>query len=136
MNQEKDYIQYDDLGNPELAEWRKKKMKKEIADLDNAEQYVLIAQHNGFYPCFHCSTGRIFLKRGEVWKYGTTIKGQIGRYRKSLAQRELFYEIQFIGNIRDCLIEEKLKIYNYPLLKECLSRKEKLIRPPGNKVDR
>lgn len=136
MNQGKDYIEYDDLGNPELAEWRKKKLKKELSDLDNAEQYVLLVKKDGYYRCFHCKTNKIFLKKGGVWKYGTTYKGKEGRYKGGLPEKNLIYITQFKGNIGDCLAQEKMKIYHYPLLEENLNREEQLIRPPGNKIDR
>jgi len=38
MNQEKDYIEYDESGNPELTSWRKKKLTQELEELANAEQ--------------------------------------------------------------------------------------------------
>ncbi len=136
MNQEKDYIEYDESGNPELATWRKEKLKKELKDLDNAEQYALIVMKDGVYPCYNCKNDKIYLKKGEVWRYGVTIKTQKGRYKSGLPEKGLMYVIQFRGTIRDCLVEEKIKIYNYPLLPENLNRKEKIIRPPGNKVDR
>ena len=121
---------------PRLAKWREKKMIKEIDDLDWAEQYVLRAGKNGWHPCFSCpDTEHIWLHVGEVWKYGTTTKGQNGRYGNRLKGMMLNYEIQYEGALVDCLKEEKRKIYGYAILPENLKRSKPLIRPPGNKKD-
>lgn len=77
---QKDFIVWKD-GKPELVPWRKAKLEKELEEIDNAEQYALIAQIDGYYPCYNCGQEKeIFLKRGEVWKYGYTRKGEKGRY--------------------------------------------------------
>ncbi len=105
-------------------------------NLDFCIQYALIAAENGYYPCYNCPEGQIFLHVGEVWKYGQTCNGVSGRYPNGLPFKNLFFQPQFYGNQQACLIEEKLKIYAYPALPECLKRNIKLIRPPGNKIDR
>ena len=103
----------------------------------NCEQYALVASKNGWYPCYKCETKkRIYLYKGEIWKYGKTCNGQDGRYSNGLPELELDYIIQFSGNESECLIEEKNKIYNYPNLPECRKRKFVLTRPAGNKIDR
>lgn len=120
----------------ELDPQRAKKLEKELEELDNAEQYVLLASQNAWYPCFPCiEKKRIFLKRGQVWKYGVTRKGEAGRYGKSLAQQKLLYVRQFQGTLQACLKQEKIKIYNYAVHPENLARTKPLIRPPGNKQD-
>lgn len=134
------FIEFDENGTPILSTWRKEKLVKELENLDEAEQYALLATDNGYYPCLSCKTSRvdstrIFLFRNEVWKYGTTTKGEKGRYRKTLASMNLKYQSQFVGTLADCLKQEKIKIYNYPLLPESLKRNFHLIRPPGNKQD-
>jgi len=101
------------------------------------EQYALVARVSGWYPCYNCGTEtKIFLNKGEVWKYGKTCNGSIKRYPNGLPDNNLEYFIQFRGTEDACLIEEKRKIYNYPNLPECIARKIKLLRPPGNKIDR
>ena len=103
----------------------------------NCEQYALVASKNGWYPCYKCGTKkRIYLYKGEIWKYGKTCNGQDGRYSNGLPEFELDYIIQFSGNEGECLIEEKNKIYNYPNLPECKKRDFVLTRPAGNKIDR
>ncbi len=121
---------------PELAPWRKEKFERELQELDDAEQYVLMVRIPGTFPCYSCvDKTEIFLTAGEVWRYGVTRKGQDGRYRDGLPYSNLVYLAQFQGTLQECLKEEKQKIYHYPLLPENLKRKKPLIRPPGNKRD-
>ena len=132
-----------------LAFWltpqRQQKMETEIKGIQGkerhtdklCEQYALVAAIDGWYPCYNCGISKtIFLRAGEVWKYGKTCNGEKGRYQDGLPQDNLIYAKQFTGTEEECLIEEKRKIYNYPNLPECILREIKLIRPPGNKIDR
>ena len=131
-----EYVLLKDDGTYELTNKRKGKLIRELADLEEAEQYALRAIRGGMYPCFSClSSDSIFLYSGEIWKYGITTKGQNRRYGRFLMNNSLQYEIQYKGLLHDCLKEEKRKIYNYPLLPENLKRARKVGRPPGNKQD-
>ena len=103
---------------------------------DNCIQYALIVRKEGFYPCYKCPTNTIYMYVGEVWKYGKTCIGQTGRYPQGMPYKYMRFTPQFIGSENDCLIMEKRKIYAYPMLPECLKRNIKLLRPPGNKIDR
>ena len=122
------------------GEWRLKpkreaKRDKQIRKIDEAEQYALVANIPGYYECLHCSFKRIFLKYNEVWKYGVTNQGEKQRYTTQfLEQRRLRYVIQFSGTYSQCLVEEKRKLFEYPLLPENLARPDsiKLVLPPGN----
>ncbi len=110
------------------------------------EQYALVTLQSGEYPCFECESGKISLKRDEVWRYGFAGEGgQKARYPTStfykdekwhLTDKELYYDVQYKGVRWQCLIEEVTKIYDYPDLPEAKAREIKLIRPPGNKQDR
>lgn len=125
-----------DKPSDQLSPERAEKLQKELEEIDHAEQYVLIATQNTWYPCFPCTEKkRIFLLRGQVWKYGITRKGEAGRYGKSLAQQNLIYVRQYQGPLQECLKQEKIKIYNYAVYPENLAREHPLIRPPGNKQD-
>lgn len=127
---------YEKDGEPILAPWRKAKLERELEEMEFGEQYALKATKAGLYPCFNCpGTTEIYLTYGEVWKYGVTSKGEIGRYRNSLRTQGLFYYTEFEGLLRDCYKREKIQIYNYALLPENLKREHRLIRPPGNKQD-
>lgn len=116
---------------PKREAERDKQMKK----IDDAEQYALIADVPGYYECLHCATRRMFLKTNEVWKYGVTNQGEKLRYTTQfLEQRRLRYLVQLRGTYSQCLLEEKRKLFEYPLLPENLTRPDslKLVLPPGN----
>lgn len=115
----------------------KQKSVKEKYNYDNScEVYALVARSDGWFPCYNCGLRlRIFLYEGEVWKYGKTCIGQERRYT-NLEEKNLLFQRIFSGTEQDCLIREKELIYSYRALPECLKRKIKLIRPPGNKIDR
>lgn len=131
-------IVIDEQGGETLAPERRAKLDKELDELENAEQYALIANLDGYYPCYTCPNGAttIYLYKGEVWKYGATRKGEEKRYPgKSYGAPNLSFIVQFQGNFGECLKMEKIKIYNYPLLPEAKKRSIRLFRPPGNSND-
>ena len=130
-----DYVVEKD-GKLELAPKRKAKLEKELKEIDNAVQYALIVREAGFFPCLNCGKiTLIYLKEGEVWKYGTTRLGEIIRYRSEPHDPRLRFEPQFFGNYAECLKMEKIKIYNYVLLPENQNRETPILRPPGNPRD-
>ena len=109
-----------------------------IDRLNNAEQYALLAKTTGYYPCYHCPTGKFFLNRNEVWKYGVTINGKSKRYTDEyLRGLNVLYVVEFEGTIQECLEEEAKKIILYYQLLENAVRfdKNRLLRPPGNSKD-
>ena len=122
-------------GSFRLKPKRQAAFEKQKNALENAEQYALVAKVPGYYECLHCLTGVVFLNRFDVWKYGVTNQGQEIRYSSSfLRQRKLTYWTQFRGDYAACLIEEKRKLFYYPLLPENLMRPDslRLVLPPGN----
>lgn len=122
-------------GLPRLKPWRLEKWFKEEDEINNAEQYVLVANRSDWYPCLTCPNKKIYLFSGQIWKYGVTRKQVIGRYgRRNLVEQGLRYIIEFEGNYALCLLEEKRKLYQYPLLPENLARPDssRLVYPPGN----
>lgn len=132
----KEFIRYNEDGDPELSSERMAKLSRELDELEHAEQYALIAAKNGYYPCYHCiGKSSIFLLGGEVWKYGVTRKGEKSRYGEWHVDQGLFYVIQFEGALQACLEREKWMIYHYAILPENIARATPLIRPPGNKQD-
>ena len=130
-----EYLEWDERGTPKLAENRQKKLEKSLRELEEAEQYALFVRVPGYYPCFNCDSTHIFLNAGELWRYGSTVKKQEGRYPSSRRIEGMRYTVQFTGNIFECKKQELIKIYNYPLLPENIKRIKPLIRPPGNKID-
>jgi len=114
------------------------KLAKEKREIDNAEQYALFAITPGWYECYTCPSRTIYLFTGDIWKYRVTRKGKTVRYSfASLGDKNLQYITQFVGNYAECLIQEKIKIYHYPLLPDNLKRPDslRLVYPPGNKQD-
>jgi hypothetical protein len=121
---------------PGLSPERQAKLNRELEELENAEQYVLRAARDGWYPCYSCpGKKRIFLHKDEVWKYGVTRKGERRRYGRWHQEHGLYYLVQYQGPLQECLRREKILIYSYALLPENLCRKPPLLRPPGNKRD-
>lgn len=121
---------------PGLSPERQAKLNRELEELENAEQYVLRAARDGWYPCYSCpGKNRIFLLKDEVWKYGVTRKGEARRYGRWHQEQGLYYLVQYEGPLQECLRREKIQIYSYALLPENLGREQPLIRPPGNKRD-
>ena len=133
-------LQWADVVEWVEGEWRLKpkreaKRDKQMKKIDDAEQYALVADVSGYYECSQCPTKRIFMKTNEVWKYGVTNQGEKQRYTTQfLRQRRLRYLVQLRGTYSQCLVEEKRKLFEYPLLPENLARPDSLKRvlPPGN----
>lgn len=120
---------------PTLSPRDEEKLQKRLREIDEAEQYALFANEDGWYPCNHPGRTTFYLLAGEVWKYGATTKGQFGRYSaKFLEKTNVSFIIQLEGTIADCLKEEQRKLFNYPYLPENLARPEndRLPRPPYN----
>lgn len=142
------YMQYDDQvlppgvtqtpdGDLELTPERQAKLDRELEEINNAVQYVLVADKSGYFPCYSCPSGQftVYLNEAEVWKYGVTRKGEDARYNGNYGAPDLLFVVEFEGDCAECLKMEKAKIYNYPFLPENLARLIVLIHPPGNKYD-
>jgi len=115
------------------------KLQKRLKEIDDAEQYALLAKNDGFYPCIINGLKPYYLKTGEVWKYGVTTKRERGRYTmKFLVHNDVLYLVQFRGNIAECLKMEQIKLFMYPFLPENLARplELQLPRPPYNPIMR
>jgi len=124
---------------PALSPKQDAKLQKKLKEIDEAEQYALLAAHDGLYTCLHSGRPVFYLKIGEVWKYGTTTKGELGRYTASfLLKNNVVYIVQYKGNLAECLKQEQIKLFNYPFLPENLARPrpDQLIRPPYNPIMR
>jgi hypothetical protein len=121
--------------SPGLSKKEQTRLDKRLKEIDDSEQYALIAMEDGWYLCNHTGRTSFYLLKGEVWKYGTTTKGLFGRYSiKYLAEMNVSYFVQFRGTISECLKEEQRKLFNYPYLPESLARpmEDRLPRPPYN----
>lgn len=123
--------------SPELKPKEKAKLEQKMKEIDDAEQYALIAAQDGRYVCLHSGRETCFLHKGEVFKYGVTTKGEFGRYNTSfMMKHNVIYVVQFKGNVAECLIQEQVKLFNYPYLPENQARlpENQLPRPPYNPV--
>ncbi|MBL7782720.1 MAG: hypothetical protein JNM22_15950 [Saprospiraceae bacterium] len=112
------------------------RLEKKLREIDDAEQYALVARSDGLYACLN-GPPTYYLKTGEVWRYGVTTKGELGRYKgKFLIQNNVIYTVQFRGNIAECLKQEQIKLFMYPYLPENLARpiELRLPRPPYNPI--
>jgi hypothetical protein len=133
---------YLSLGEPDFAQLSPQetdKLQKRLKEIDDSEQYALVAAIDGFYPCLHSGHKTYYLKTGEVWKYGVTSKGALGRYAASfLVKNRVSYLVQFKGNFAECLKQEQIKLFGYPYLPENQVRPLalQLPRPPYNPVMR
>ena len=131
-----DVVEYMD-GEPQLTPKHQQQLQKKLKELNEAEQYALIATKEGSFPCLHSGHAVYHLHIGEVWKYGVTTKGERGRYTgQFLLDNSVSYVVQYVGKIGDCLQAEQTKLFSYPVLPENLARPEKdrLLRPPYNPV--
>ena len=54
-----DVIEWKD-GAPQLKPAREIQLKRDIKEIEGAEQYALLALTSGFYPCALCPIGRLF----------------------------------------------------------------------------
>ena len=117
------------------ADYYMAKMNSEIAGIEKRPdgppgvQYSLRATRDGFYPDIR--NGMVFLKAGEVWKYGeTTMNPPAMRYGGDgwLGARSLKREPEYQGTQKQIKIAEKHKLYNYFLTYGHL--------PPGNAIFR
>ena len=129
----------EDNGAPKLHPKEEERLQKRLKEIDDSEQYALIAEGDGWYPCLHRGRTVFYLKAGEVWKYGVTSKGRLGRYKTDfLIRNNVSYYVQFNGTFSECLKQEQIKLFNYPYLPENLARPktEQLPRPPFNSIMR
>jgi len=115
------------------------RLEKRLREIDDSEQYALVAGINGWYPCLHSGRSTFYLKSGEVWKYGVTSKGEFGRYTATfLIKNKVSYIVEFKGTFSECLKQEQIKLFGYPYLPENVARPEteRLSRPPYNPIMR
>jgi hypothetical protein len=128
-----------------LADTWARTIDKKKEKLNDHELYVLLAARDGYYLCTHCPTGKFFLKKDEIYRYGTTGDGpDIRGYNKNwLAKNGLLYIHLLTSDLKTIKSLEITYIGNYPLVAENLSRPlpgdpgvkpywYRLVLPPGN----
>ena len=136
-------FQYADFSDeyevPKLSPKEELKLQKRLKEIDDSEQYALVARMDDWYPCLHSGRTTCYLLAGEVWKYGVTSKGEFGRYKANfLLKNKVSYVTQFEGTFSECLKQEQIRLFSYPFLPENLARpqEERLPRPPYNSIMR
>lgn len=132
------YISKTDISD-QLDPKEEAKLQKRLKEIDDSEQYALVAKMDGWYPCLHSGRATCYLLAGEVWKYGVTSKGEFGRYSSMFISRNnVSYIVEYKGNMAECLKQEQIKLFNYPYLPENLARppEDRLPRPPYNPIMR
>jgi RHS repeat-associated protein len=88
------------------------------------EQYSLRAATNG--PYFDWRRGITYLRIGDVWKYGESVKS-INRYSQKFYRiMGLRYVPEFSGTKTQCQIMERMKLFQYEFVHGRL--------PPGNLI--
>jgi hypothetical protein len=115
------------------------RLQQKLKEIDDSEQYALVATIDGPYACLHSGHTTCLLKPGEIWKYGVTSKGATGRYASAfLVRNRVSYIVQYKGTYSECLKQEQIKLFNYPFLPENLARlpADRLPRPPYNRIMR
>lgn len=130
---------HSDGPTPRISPREEAQLERRLKEIDDSEQYALLAISSGWYPCLHSGRATCYLHAGEVWKYGVTSKGKFGRYSVAfLLKSNVTYNIQFKGNFAECLKQEQIRLFNYPYLPENLARfpRDRLPRPPYNSIMR
>ncbi len=111
------------------------RFKEDSAKLNRCVQYALVAGRNGWYA--RCgSEDKMYLYKGEIWKYGISCEETPeNRYSQNFyTENTLQFLVEFRGTLLECAVEEKRKLYYYPVLPENAKRpeSERLILPAGN----
>ena len=118
---------------PQLHPRRLGKLDKEIREIDNAEQYVLIVLKEGWYECFTCVGKMIYLYPGQVWKYGVTRKGDTTVRQANVVREKLAISCPVSGKLRQ--VSDSGKNKNLPLSfvagKPCQARLASFGLPAG-----
>ena len=104
-----------------------------IDPLGLKELYYLVARKDGFYPvmerCKRKPVGKVWLKKGDIWKIGETkniVKGVQRRYSQKWLDRNNLKYIRVMKGPKKAMQRwERLKIIKY------IKRRGKL--PVGNK---
>lgn len=132
-------------GTVSLADDWARTIEKKKSKFEKHDLYMLRAARDGYFLCKHCPTGKFFLKTGEVYRYGTTGEGQMGRgyNREWLNAYGLIYVRLITADLTTVKIAQTTSIGKYALSPENLARPlpnssnsrsywYRLVLPPGN----
>ncbi|MCB9298193.1 MAG: hypothetical protein H6559_34500 [Lewinellaceae bacterium] len=136
------YVYLDEDGNPQVIPEVYERLEKQKKKREECVQYVAVASGDGYRACYTCPDYQksIFLKSGEVWKYGETcefesrqnaLEYKINRVilpHKTMGQKDYCYKVQL-----DSIYLYKIHYQNLMRLKNTGIW---LKLPPGNKIYR
>ncbi|KAA3625759.1 MAG: hypothetical protein DWQ02_21170 [Bacteroidetes bacterium] len=128
-----DVVTSDPDKNPTLTPERQEEIeRRQKKNSEGAEQYVLRAIVPGFRECYLCPEGKVWLEVNEIAKIGITTDGQ-NRYSTEFYEKhEVYYVLEYRGDLTTAKNRELARLGGYPLLPENQKRKKKLIYPPLN----
>lgn len=123
----------DSEGNPVLTPDRQAEIaRRQNKNIEEAEQYVLIAIAPGYRECYLCPGGKVWLEAGEIAKIGISTNSK-NRYSIEYYEHHgVFYQMEYRGDLTTAKNREIGRLGSYPLLPENLKRKNKLLYPPLN----
>ncbi len=132
----RDYVVQRQDGSYVVHPERKDEAEREKEKTENCEVYMLIARESGWYMCYLCKRGSVYLNKGEVWKYGYTCNPETRYDDEWLQQMKLQYVPIYYGDIKECRRKEIELIRDYPILPENMRRPQhlRLVVPPGSKT--
>jgi hypothetical protein len=133
-------------GSYGLSKTWDKTVTRKVEKIRKHRLYALVATNNGYFECAHSPTGRFYLNRDEVYRYGTTGSSfsKRGYSQDWLAKHNLTLFRLMDGDLTTVLARQTTLIGSYPLLPENMSRPLpgdnkatpswfRLVLPPGNK---
>lgn len=88
-------------------------MDAAVDKFSDCHQYRLYALKPNVYPCYTCKTkSSVILQKGQTFKISQTCGDRSSRYgtNKDAPQPDLYYLIEFRGNILEVLTVEYLKL--------------------------
>ena len=136
------YVYLDEDGNPQVIPEVHERLEKHKQKRETCVQYVAIATEDGYRACYTCPNGKktIFLRKGEVWKFGETCDLKSRRNNPEYKMNRVELLDQNYGSKHYCFKVQLDSIYLYKKHHENLMRLKRtgiwLKRPPGNKIYR
>lgn len=136
------YVYMDEDGNPQVIPEVHEQLERHKQKRENCVQYVAVASRDGYRACYTCPNGQktIFLKSGEVWKYGETCEFESRQNALEYKINRVILTAQNYGTKDYCFKVQLDSIYLYKIHHQNLMRLKNtgiwLKRPPGNKIYR
>ena len=136
------HVYLDEDGNPQVMPEVVENLERHKKKRDACVQYVAVATGDGYRACYSYPNGpkTIFLRAGEVWKYGETCDFESRRKDPEYDINQVELAPQNYGTKDYCFKVQLDSIYLYKKHHENLMGLKRigiwLKRPPGNKIYR